>query len=509
VDCPKCRFALAGPAESCPRCGVVFSKLGSPRPERRPAPRTPPPAPPPEEARPASLVNILLLSVLLSVTGAFLWQRYRPEPPEEPAAGERRPAREIVVEVPPPPDGSAFVLPAPAQPSGTPVGAAPSAPPPSAPELPELNQNTVSMALVERAEQLSREFPDAKGIRDYVAAAYLLLAGNEMRRNRSSDALRMIDHAEEWGAAKDQTATFRAMVFDAEEEWEPAEKWARAALAYGARANAADMHHVIGKAHYFREELEKAIAEFEIALSLRNDPEIRASLERARQEARASEGFDRRRLAHFIVMYEGDTMESTGRMVLDTMERSYATLVSQMGFEPAEPVVVVLYSRRSYREMGGPHWSAGLFDGKIRVPVRGLERLDESIRSTLHHELTHAFVHSRAGDATPRWLNEGVAEYMEGTRTAKTGNVLAEYLSDGNSLEHCVATAQCDLRVFYPAAASMVDYLVQVRGLPGISETLLALGEGNDIDTSLRRVFGRDQAELIREWEHFVKRRFG
>jgi hypothetical protein len=98
---------------------------------------------------------------------------------------------------------------------------------------------------------------------------------------------------------------------------------------------------------------------------------------------------------------------------------------------------------------------------------------------------------------------------MEGTRTAKTGNVLAEYLSDGNSLEHCVATAQCDLRVFYPAAASMVDYLVQVRGLPGISETLLALGEGNDIDTSLRRVFGRDQAELIREWEHFVKRRFG
>jgi tetratricopeptide (TPR) repeat protein len=377
------------------------------------------------------------------------------------------------------------------------------------PDLPELNQNTVSMALVERAEQLSREFPGAKGIREYIAAAYLLLAGNEMRKNRSSDALRMIDQADEWGAAKDQTAVFRATIFAAGESWEPAEKWARAALAYGARSNAADMHHVIGKAHYFREELDKAIAEFEVALSLRNDPEIRASLERARREARASEGFDRRRLSHFIVMYEGDTMESTGRMVLDTMERSYATLVSQMGFEPAEPVVVVLYSRRSYREMGGPHWSAGLFDGKIRVPVRGLERLDESIRTTLHHELTHAFVHSRAGGATPRWLNEGVAEYMEGTRTAKTGDVLAEYLNDGNSLEHCVASAQCDVRVFYPAAASMVDYLVQVRGLPGISETLLALGQGNDIDASLRRVFGRGQAELIREWEHFVKRRFG
>jgi tetratricopeptide (TPR) repeat protein len=449
--------------------------------------------------------------VLLSASGAFLWERYRPEPVEEtaPAAGERRPTREIVVEVPPPPESSTFVFPGAAPPSGAAAGAAPTAPPPSLPELPELNQNTVSMALVERAEQLSREFPEEKGIRDYVAAAYLLLAGNEIRRNRSSDALRMVDRADEWGAAKDQTAAFRATIFGAEESWELAEKWARAALAYGARGNAADMHHLIGKAHYFREELDRAIAEFEMALSLRNDPEFRASLERARQEARASEGFDRRRLSHFIVMYEGDTMESTGRMVLDTMERSYATLVSQMGFEPSEPVVVVLYSRRSYREMGGPHWSAGLFDGKIRVPVRDLERVDESIRATLHHELTHAFVHSRAGAATPRWLNEGVAEYMEGTRSAKTGDFLAEYLNDGNSLEQCVATARCDLRVFYPAAASMVDYLIQVRGLPGIAETLLALGEGNDIDASLRRVFGRDQAELIREWQHFVKRRFG
>jgi tetratricopeptide (TPR) repeat protein len=461
-----------------------------------------------------SLVNVILLSVGLSAGGALLWQQYRPDPEPPVASGEPRPTREVVVEVPPPPEADTFVVPVPERSSGGSGGSeSQSAPPPPSlpdlPELPELSQNTVSLALVERAEQLSREFPGEKRIRDYVAAAYLLLAANEMLRSRSGDALRMVDRAEEWGAAKDQTATFRAMVFEAEEEWEPAEKWARAALAYGARANAADMHHLIGKAYYFREELEKAIAEFEVALSIRDDPEIRASLERARHEARASEGFDRQRLSHFIVMYEGDTMESTGRMVLDTMERSYATLVSQMGFEPGEPVVVVLYSNRSYREMGGPHWSAGLFDGKIRIPVRGLERLDEGIRTTLHHELTHAFVHSRAGRATPRWLNEGVAEYMEGTRTARIGDVLGRYLKEGVSLEHCVATAQCDVRVFYPAAASMVDYLIQVRGLPGIVETLAALGEGDDINASLRRVFGRDETELIREWEHFVKRRFG
>ena len=28
TDCPKCRFTLDSPAESCPACGVVFAKLG-------------------------------------------------------------------------------------------------------------------------------------------------------------------------------------------------------------------------------------------------------------------------------------------------------------------------------------------------------------------------------------------------------------------------------------------------------------------------------------------------
>ena len=111
------------------------------------------------------------------------------------------------------------------------------------------------------------------------------------------------------------------------------------------------------------------LEEFQKALAMRDDPEIRQSLERATLEARTARGFDQKRLSHFIVSYEGETMESTGRMVLDALERSRASLISQLGYEPQEPVVVILYSQRSYREMGGPHWSAGYFDGKIRMPV--------------------------------------------------------------------------------------------------------------------------------------------
>lgn len=508
--CPKCSFAEA-PADSCPRCGVVFSKLAQPRPEKRPesVPResrasTSPPA---AESSGFSLFNVVSLSLLLTLCGVMAYEWYEESRPPEPGDSEaRRGRREVVVEVPSPPGYETLFVPRPMAPPAPEI--APSGTRREIPSLPELSEETVNDALLERAVAVAREFPDEPLLREYVAAAHLLLAGQEIRARRFEDALRTVSRAEEWGATSGQVATFRAVIYGQLESWDAADKWARTALAYGARDNEAEMHHLIGKAHYFREELEDAIEQFRLALQIKDDPAIRASLERAELEARTSSGFDRRRLSHFIVTYEGRTMEDTGRTVLDTMERSYATLVSQLGFEPGEPVVVILYSGRSYLEMGGPHWSAGMFDGKIRVPVAGLERLDQHIQTTLHHELVHAFVHSHGGGSVPRWLHEGIAEHMEGVRSAQHGKFLASILNQGRTLEHCLSSANCDVEVFYPASASVVDFMVQSRGMGGIKDVLTSLGQGKDVDASLRQVLGRDEGELFREWQHFIKRRF-
>jgi tetratricopeptide (TPR) repeat protein len=384
----------------------------------------------------------------------------------------------------------------------------PPEPPKTLPQLPTLDEATLTLPLLERAKQLALEHPGESYYRDYVVGAHLILAVRELRARKYRDALRWLEASEDWGAPAGEVASFKAAIYDKQESWDLAEKWARTALAYRARANPAEMHHIIGKAHYFREELGEAIEEFRKALAIREDADIRASLDRALRDARAAEGFDKQRLSHFIVRYEGESMEDTGRMVLDQMERSYASLVSQLGFEPEEPVVVLLYSRTSYREMGGPHWSAGFFDGKIRVPVRGLQSLDSHIKTTLHHELAHAFIHDRAGEAAPRWLHEGIAEYVEGTRARDTGKELARILNEGHSFEHCLPTARCDVRAFYAAASSMVDYMVQLRGMGGIRDLLVELGDGGNIDSSLRKVLGKDQLGLIRDWEHFVKRRY-
>ena len=455
--------------------------------------------------------------------GLKAWQRSQPDPslPHEPAQASSReeppPVVELTVRPPEPfvlnglnglngPEGLGGLR----EPGDSANHAVVPKPDPvdDIPKLPDLTASVVTPALLERAKEVARDHPGVDWLREYVIRAYFLAVGKEIRQRRYRDALRYLDECEDWAAPAGDIATFRAMIYGAQEEWELAMRWAETAIAYGSEANPAEMYHIIGKAHYFREEMRKAIETFQKALTIRDDPGIRASLAKALAEAKTAEGFASRRLAHFIVRYEGGTMEDTGRMVINTMDRSYASLVSLFGFEPSERVVVILYSRRDYRDMGGPHWSAGLFDGKIRVPVRGLERLDEHIKTTLHHELAHAFIHAKAGKSAPRWLHEGLAEYVEGTRTEENGKLLARVINSGQSFNQCLPTARCDVRLFYPAAASMVDYMIQKRGMGGIRDLLSALGDGDDIDEALNRVIGYDTSGLVRDWEHFIRRRY-
>jgi hypothetical protein len=223
---------------------------------------------------------------------------------------------------------------------------------------------------------------------------------------------------------------------------------------------------------------------------------------------KVADNYDRQRLSHFIVRFEGETMQDTGRLVLDSLERSYAYLKSTLGFEPSEPVVVILYARREYAELGGPHWSAGLFDGKVRVPVRGLVSLDRHVENTLRHELAHAFLHARAGDKCPRWLHEGVAEYCDGSRAEEFGKMLAEKIRSDGNFAYCLVGERCNVRYFYPAATSLVNYMLQNRGMGGMRDLLAHLGNGRDINQAAREVYGRDELGLVNEWQHFVKRRY-
>jgi tetratricopeptide (TPR) repeat protein len=373
------------------------------------------------------------------------------------------------------------------------------------PDVPHIDPNNITPALLNQVIELSREYPNNQDVREAVGRAYLALAYQLYSRGRFQESLEAAETADSWGAEPRDVARVCARACLELRNMSEALNWAQSGLAFGPDA---DMYFVLGKVFYLREEMDKAIEAWKSALALREDRETRAALEKALRESRVADSFDRQRLSHFIVRYEGGEMEETGRMVLGSLERSYAFLKSTLGFAPDEPIIVILYARREYAELGGPRWSAGLFDGKVRVPVRGLESLDKHVEGTLRHELTHAFIHAQAGDNCPRWLHEGIAEYCEGSRSEQYGKMLAQKIEQDGDLSYCLKGQRCDVRYFYPAATSLLEYMIQSRGIGGIRDILSHLGDGRDIDTALEEVMGRDEMGLIQEWQRFVRRRY-
>jgi hypothetical protein len=78
-------------------------------------------------------------------------------------------------------------------------------------------------------------------------------------------------------------------------------------------------------------------------------------------------------------------------------------------------VVVILYTEKQFRDITrAPEWSAGQFDGRIRIPVAGASQKPEAFDRVLTHELTHAMVASLAPHGVPTWLHEGMAQYFDG-----------------------------------------------------------------------------------------------
>ncbi len=497
VKCSKCGYE--GEGNSCARCGVIFSKLRSGTPQRSPRPAGPQrsayrQAKPPS-ASGFSFLNVIVLASVLVLVGAAGWhlvqrtQRSEQSPvattpkfedgqltksPDVPIGGEatERSTGGAVLSIPGLEGGDAkgdeTMLP--------PAGARVS--------LPTLSTRTVTGAEIQKIVDIAAQHPGDERLAAFVAKAYLLLALRQFSERRYRDTLDSVSKAETWGAGPKDLARLSARTYLELQDLSQALKWAQAALAFGPDP---DMYSILGNVYYLREELDKAIEAWEYSLAIRDDATVRASLERAIREVAIAGDFNKQRLSHFIVKYEGETMEDTGRLVLGSLERSYGFLKSRLDFEPKEPVVVILYARRDYNELGGPKWSAGLFDGKVRVPVRGLQSLDGHVESTLRHELTHAFLYAQAGKNCPRWLQEGMAEHSEGTDASQYGKMLAQRIDQDSDFAYCLIGVRCDVRLYYPAATSVVDYIIKNRGMGGVKDILTLLGEGYNIDQASMR----------------------
>lgn len=135
---------------------------------------------------------------------------------------------------------------------------------------------------------------------------------------------------------------------------------------------------------------------------------------KAREGSRQRSEYSRR----FYVSYREDDHDKLISSVFETLESAADEFSDITGIQiPETPIEVVLYRREAFHDIlpGGPQWSEGVFDGRIRVPVapESLKDPQGLLAVILRHELSHAVLAAKAnGRNWPTWFDEGLAQYL-------------------------------------------------------------------------------------------------
>lgn len=214
----------------------------------------------------------------------------------------------------------------------------------------------------------------------------------------------------------------------------------------------------------------------------------------------------------FRIRYEGSPREALGVAVLKILAEAHAEHQKRLGFAPDSPITVVLQTDNSFFDTTrAPEWADGWNDGTIRVPAAGLELPHPRLQQVLRHELSHSFVASRTGNNCPVWLQEGIAQWLEGGDPAREDVTLAPLARTGKlpnllTLEGPFRNlSEAQAGIAYAQSLSAVAHIVRKRGEAGLLRLVAALSDRLPAEEALPVSIALSYAELQRSWEDHLR----
>jgi len=240
--------------------------------------------------------------------------------------------------------------------------------------------------------------------------------------------------------------------------------------------------------------------------------ELRTRRELERQHATPVPGPRPARGAPFRIRYEGSVNEPIGTAVLAILTEAHTEYAKRFGFHPESAITVVLQTGASLRDTArAPEWAGGWNDGTIRVPVMGLEAPSPRLERLLRHELAHSFVASRTGNNCPTWLQEGIAQWLEGGDPGREDSVLAPLARAGQlpsllTLEGPFRRlSEVEATSAYATSLAAVAHVLRIRGEAGLLRLIEALGERLPAEEALPTSLALDYPELQKGLEDHLR----
>jgi tetratricopeptide (TPR) repeat protein len=277
--------------------------------------------------------------------------------------------------------------------------------------------------------------------------------------------------------------------------------------------NEATSYKFLGELYYRNDDLESAVTSWEKAAALNpSDIRLREKLDRIKKEHSTEMGFNREVSSHFLIKYEGREKIEAGRIVLRILENAYGEVGRALSYYPDHEVQVILYSSQQFQEVtDAPGWSKGIFDGKIRIPIGGIEQETPGLRRILYHEYAHAVVREIAPRCAT-WLNEGLAQYFEGREIDVRQHALLRQIAQAGKLPSLSSLEGSFLGLDFNQASyaylyslSSVRYMIDSFGLYRVKAVLDELDRGTGLSSAISNGLMISYEAFERGWKQSLE----
>jgi len=364
-------------------------------------------------------------------------------------------------------------------------------------------------------EDLARQPALSPAGRETMVASFLSAVEFEIGHGRLSAALELAKRGVDAAPGDPRLLLGQAVVLIQQRELRQAREVLLRARTLA--PNSAEVLKFLGFVEYSSDRVEEAIKTWKRAQTLAPNAEVQQLLERAERETAAEERFQEASSVHFTLRFEGRQITTDFReQILDTLEELYRQQERDLEVSPREPILVILYTSQAFYDVTqAPSWTGALNDGKIRVPLEGLETMTPALRSVLAHEMVHTFVRYRSRGRCPAWLNEGLAQLGEGRSSTRFAARLLDLYQKAALLplaslnESYSGLDQRLVPAAYAQSLAVVEMLRDREGLPSLGRLLDRLAGGESVGAALRAVFGLSLAEVEEQLGAFLQRKAG
>lgn len=196
-------------------------------------------------------------------------------------------------------------------------------------------------------------------------------------------------------------------------------------------------------------------------------------------------------------------VQSLASESIEILNKNFEELSRIFSTQPAKRVVLRFLSPDEFhRQTGAPSWTSAMFyRGEITVPVAGKTNRNQLSRA-LRHEYVHAVVAELSGNKCPAWLDEGLAQLIEGKPNPVLGPALRKWIENDTAmplswLESGFTTLDDSLvPAAYAQSLFATRTLVNSHGFDSIRRYLQALQGGESTESAFRTAFGKSQTEF-------------